>query len=208
MGDSRYQTSKIYKIYCLDSNVTDTYVGSTLNLRNRKNFHRYSCNTMRSNQHLYRVIRDNGGFDNWDFELLETFPCWSRNQLLMRENYWWGKLQATLNTNTPGLLATLGGDNRKLRCLRYKQAKERDPERVSTMNKAKAKRYRQAHPERIRITKSKPYLCECGSKCWTSNKARHEATLKHQLYLVSLDGRDVTPALTLGISRDDHEENA
>jgi len=206
MGDSRYQKSKIYKIFCLDPSVTDTYVGSTLNLQKRKSYHKYSCNTNNSNQYLYRFIRDNGGFDNWEFELLETFPCWGRCQLLIRENYWWNKIQPTLNINTPGLLATLGGDDSKLRCLRYKQAKERDPERVSAMNKAKARRYREAHPVRVRESKSKTYLCECGSKCWSSNKARHEATLKHQMYLLSLDGSDVAPAITLGIGRDHHED--
>jgi hypothetical protein len=66
----------VYKIYCKDSSITEFYVGSSCDFHQRKRKHKSSCNNPKDKQYnykVYRYIRNNGGFDNWDFEiLLET----------------------------------------------------------------------------------------------------------------------------------------
>jgi hypothetical protein len=87
-----YNTNEtvIYKIYCLDTNVTYVYFGSTTNFRSRKWAHKSACNNENNKQHninLYKTIRDNGGFDNFEMVLVEVYPCESKKHLLIREQF-------------------------------------------------------------------------------------------------------------------------
>jgi hypothetical protein len=50
---------------------------------------------------VYEFIRNNGGFDNWDFIEIERFPCKSKAEAHMRENYWYFNLKADLNSIAP-----------------------------------------------------------------------------------------------------------
>ena len=99
-----YQKAKIYKICCKDVDVTDCYVGSTTNMTRRKSTHKCACNNENDekyNFNVYRFIRDNGGWQNWDMIVVEDFPCDSKNQLHTRERYHMEDLHATLNKKTP-----------------------------------------------------------------------------------------------------------
>ena len=101
---SNYQNGTIYKIVCKDGSITDCYVGSTTNHSKRKSQHKSACNNekdKRYNLPVYRFIRDNGGWDNWEFVLLEDYPCNKKKQLNIRERYWFEKLNATLNDRYP-----------------------------------------------------------------------------------------------------------
>jgi len=66
----------VYKIYCLDSEIKDFYIGSSKKFKSRKLNHKSVCNNPNNNRHnfkLYKFIKANGGFQNFDFEiLLET----------------------------------------------------------------------------------------------------------------------------------------
>ncbi|MFM7979296.1 MAG: hypothetical protein ACKPKO_08275 [Candidatus Fonsibacter sp.] len=68
----------IYKIYCKDPTITDTYIGSTTNYDSIK-ICICSSNkpqTSKGERHLYKFIRDHGGITNWDFEVLKnTYAC-------------------------------------------------------------------------------------------------------------------------------------
>ena len=99
-----YQKAKIYKICCKDVDVTDCYVGSTTNMSRRKSTHKNVCNNERGkcyNLNVYRFIRDNGGWQNWDMVVVEDFPCDSKNQLHTRERHHMELLRATLNKYIP-----------------------------------------------------------------------------------------------------------
>ena len=101
---SNYQNGTIYKIVCKDSSITDCYVGSTTNNSKRKSTHKSACNNdgnKKYNYPVYRFIRDNGGWENWEFVLLEDYPCNKKKQLNIRERYWFEKLNATLNDRYP-----------------------------------------------------------------------------------------------------------
>lgn len=63
----------IYRLYSKNENIKDFYIGSTSNFNRRKFQHKKSCYNRRDKKYwlkLYRFIRENGGFDNWDFIIL------------------------------------------------------------------------------------------------------------------------------------------
>ena len=62
-----YSDCFIYHI--VDSDKVVHYIGSTSNFVNRKSQHKYNCNHSEVKHHnydIYRYIRDNGGWDNFE----------------------------------------------------------------------------------------------------------------------------------------------
>ena len=103
-----YSKSIIYKLSCNDLKVTEIYVGSTTNFKNRKNQHKSVCITEKHKHYNFRVyqfIRANGGWDNWNMVLVENYDAPNKLSLHARERYWLETLKATLNCNTPVLTA-------------------------------------------------------------------------------------------------------
>jgi hypothetical protein len=100
-----YTKAVIYKIVCCDVSVTETYVGSTTNLRNRRREHKHDCNNPNSKQYnrfVYQFIRDHGGFGNFDVVLVENVTgCSDSPSLHARERYWVESLHAELNKQVP-----------------------------------------------------------------------------------------------------------
>jgi hypothetical protein len=84
----------IYKICCDD--VPDAYVGSTKNYYLRTHKHKHDCK--KSNTKLYQTIRENGGWQNWKFEILEEHEDISITELRLKEEEY-RKQFGTLNTN-------------------------------------------------------------------------------------------------------------
>ena len=100
-----YSNCCIYKIYCLDPEIKDIYVGSTTNFRARYMQHRASCinnSNQKSNLKLvYNFMRENGGHENWEMEIIEKFSCKSKTELLWKERQWYDKLKPKLNIKKP-----------------------------------------------------------------------------------------------------------
>lgn len=97
---SPYENTTIYKIFCKDESVTNTYVGLTINFKNRKRNHELACNNLKKGK-LYDFIRENGGWNNWDMVVLEKCSCINRQEAGLREKYWFETLNANLNSNYP-----------------------------------------------------------------------------------------------------------
>ena len=94
----------IYKVCCKNKEITDFYIGKTNNLSNRIRQHKMSCNNINDKEHnklLYLKIRENGGLDNWDFEILENIENVDNKFILKRERYFIDTLIPTLNKNRP-----------------------------------------------------------------------------------------------------------
>tara|TARA_E500000318_G_scaffold51081_1_gene47816 strand:+ start:686 stop:1144 length:459 start_codon:yes stop_codon:yes gene_type:complete len=98
--------SVIYKIFCKNENIKDCYIGSTNNFNDRKRKHIENCNNISYKSYnikLYKFIRDNGNFNNWDFEILETFEnIISNNDLHKIEAQYIKNNNSTLNSNMSG----------------------------------------------------------------------------------------------------------
>ena len=156
-----YSKSVIYKICCKDPNVKEIYIGSTTNFIIRKNKHKYDCMNNKSihyNAYVYRFMRDNGGWDNWDMVLIKKYSkCDSSLKLRKKEQKYCNKYNAKLNSIN-------SYTNRK----EYSKIYEKE-RRVMT---AKRKEW-----------PGKPYICECGSNITRHSKPRHERSQKHQNFI-------------------------
>ena len=85
----------IYKLYSKE--CSDFYIGKTANITSRISNHRYNSN-LNINRKLYNVINQYGGFDNWDFDILEQGNIDNASE---REKYYCNLYKPTLNTNHP-----------------------------------------------------------------------------------------------------------
>ena len=87
----------VYKLFCLDSDIKEFYIGSSTNFKKRKRDHKHNCNNENSNGHnlkVYKFIRANGGYNNFDYEiLLETIE----DDIKKIEQKYIDDLQPTLN---------------------------------------------------------------------------------------------------------------
>ena len=67
----------IYKFVCRDKSIKEFYIGSTNNLKSRIASHKHNCNNI-DNPHyilpIYMFINVNGGWDNWDIEVIIKLP--------------------------------------------------------------------------------------------------------------------------------------
>ena len=92
----------IYKIVCRDTNITEFYVGSSMNFNQRKIFHKSHSNNLNSNNYcypLYMFINVNGGIDNWEFEIIKEYNLISKKELNIEEQKYQELLKPELNSN-------------------------------------------------------------------------------------------------------------
>jgi len=87
-----YNTSNtvIYKIQCVDGSCDFVYFGSTTNFAKRKYSHKHDCNNEHRKQYnynLYKTIRENKGWENFEMCLVEVYPCENKQQLVIREQF-------------------------------------------------------------------------------------------------------------------------
>jgi hypothetical protein len=102
-----YSKGIIYKIQ--HSEIEELlYVGSTTDFTRRKSEHKSRCNTAHNSEYnlrLYRMIRENGGWDCFKVLILKEYPCSNRIELLLEEDRCMRELQTTMNDrqayNTP-----------------------------------------------------------------------------------------------------------
>ena len=139
-----YSRMVIYKIVCNDLNITDCYVGSTTDFAKRKYAHKYTCiNEKRTNHNLkvYKIIRENGGWDNWSMLEIEKYPCIDGNEASLRERHWYELLNSKLNTLVPSR------SNEEYHAL-YRATNREDVDKVA-MQKEYKKQYYLANKEKI-----------------------------------------------------------
>jgi len=94
-----YSKSIIYKIEHLE-NPELLYVGSSTNFVKRKQDHKFCCNSENNskyNMKVYKMIRENGGWDQFKIIVIKEYPCDSKINLLMEEDRMMKELKATLN---------------------------------------------------------------------------------------------------------------
>ena len=99
-----YSNTIIYKITCKDESIKDVYVGHTTNFVQRKHAHKQSCISEKSSNHnckLYKIIRANGGWDNWTMEIVAFFKCNDHYEARIKEQEYFTLLNASLNSLEP-----------------------------------------------------------------------------------------------------------
>ena len=109
-----YSKTIIYKICCKDINIKDFYVAQTTDFIRRQYKHKYDCNNPNSkkyNKYVYKFIRNNGGWQNWDMIEIEKYNCNGIVGAWERETYWLDELKPTLNKQTQKHLNNLNNQN-------------------------------------------------------------------------------------------------
>jgi len=99
-----YSNTIIYKIFCKDPLITDVYVGHTTNFVQRKYAHKQACNNIKSpcyNLKLYKTIRANGDWINWDMTIIQFYNCKNHLEARHKELAHFVALNATLNSIEP-----------------------------------------------------------------------------------------------------------
>ena len=99
--DIDYGNTIIYKIYCKDTNIKDLYVGHTTNFVQRKYAHKMCVISNYENSKLYKIIRENGGWDNWTMEIVDFFNCNNQYEARIKEQQYFISLNANLNSVEP-----------------------------------------------------------------------------------------------------------
>jgi len=152
--------SLIYKIYCKDSNIKDCYIGSTNNLTNRKRSHKFRCNNPIGegyNLKVYTFIRANGGYTNWEFEVLETFNTIDKQDLHKIERKYIESNNSTLNNDIP----------------------TRTKQEYSKHKKEYFKEYHQEYYINNKEVIQQKIKCECGCMINSCNIIRHKKSKRH-----------------------------
>ena len=80
-----YSKMVIYVLRCNDDSIKEEYLGSTTNFNSRKYQHKKNCNNNENNNlKIYKIIRDHGGWANWNMIQLEAFSCKNKREVECR----------------------------------------------------------------------------------------------------------------------------
>ena len=143
MTDNQYMNAKIYKI--LNSSNDDVYVGSTIqSLSQRMAKHRSSIKHKphyRLYQHMQKF-----GVDTFYIELIENYPCRSKDELRAKEGEWIRRI-GTLNDKVAGRSGKdWYNEHREEHSAKCKEYRQNNLEAV----KEKAKQFRLNNIDKIR----------------------------------------------------------
>lgn len=137
MKEPDWSKCQIYKIVCKDLAVKDLYVGSTCSWSRRKSSHKKSIIDTTNEAYNYKkavVIRENGGWDNWEMVLIEDYPCETREQAHKKERELTEKLGATMNVFRAFVTPEEIKERDKLNQKKYREANK---EAIKKMNNAR-----------------------------------------------------------------------
>lgn len=149
-----YKNTTIYKIENIEGDKKLIYVGHTTNFQKRYMQHKTNINRNKTMK-LYRIIQENGGWNNFKIEAVECFECDNKKDACLRERKWIEDLNANLNSVKPYLY---------------------EDELNDYMIK-----WRNDNREKI----NSRHKCECGGRFVWNHKSHHLKSLKHQKYLES-----------------------
>jgi len=99
-----YSNTIIYKITCKNSDIHDVYVGHTTNFIQRKRAHKQCCLNDKNDSNsckLYKIIRENGGWENWKMEIIAFKNCNNHYEAREIEQEYYESLNASLNSIAP-----------------------------------------------------------------------------------------------------------
>ena len=96
-----YSNTIIYKICYKDESITDVYIGHTTNFIQRKYSHKIACNNLNSDLKIYKIIRSNGGWDNWNMVEIAKYCCKDVTEARIKEQEHYNNLKSSLNSNPP-----------------------------------------------------------------------------------------------------------
>ena len=168
-----YQNGKIYTLRSYQTD--DVYIGSTTqSLAVRKGGHQRDYKRYLNGKYRFITSFNIIKFDDCYIELIENYPCNSRNELERRE----GQLIRTIDC----INKIVAGRTDKEWRDENKEVLAEKRKNYYECNKERLKEYRNENKEVIAERKREKYTCECGSVSTLNHKSRHERTKKHREY--------------------------
>lgn len=175
MPNVDYSKIVMYKIVCKNPEIVECYIGSTSCFNKRKTDHKFSttnANNKKYNYKIYKFIRDNGGWNNFDMIQIEAYPCNDKTECLTRERELIELEQFCINSNKPIIT--------KLEIIEYR--KNYYNIHLNELLDYQ-KNYREENHNEILNWKNTKYDCDCGSSYSNVNKSRHLKTEKHKNWI-------------------------
>ena len=179
-----YQNGKIYRI---DGGGL-TYVGSTtakyLSSRLAKHKSQYKRYLDGENHYYtsFEVLKS----DNYKIELIENFPCNSKDELNAREGHYIRKINCVNQIVTGRTRKEYREDNKEAISAQKKQHYENNKEKILERvkqyyedNKETKKEYYKQYYETNKEKLNQKHTCECGGRYTIKRKAQHLKTSKH-----------------------------
>jgi len=158
-----------YKIVNINGDVELCYVGSTVDMKQRRRAHKSNCHNENISQYklkLYETIREHGGWDEFKMIVIGTADKLTLKEAHFIEEKYRVELRADLNTRK-----CFRTDEECGSSAYYQQNKE-----VLT---EKNKVYRQNNIDILKQKSEAKEICECGCKIRHSEIAGHRKTQKH-----------------------------
>jgi hypothetical protein len=163
------------KIYVIRSKHTDkVYVGSTTKrwLSDRMSHHRYCFRQKNSGTSSKEILQ----YDDAYIELLELFPCSTKQELFKRENIWIIKLNSVNKQSATGFDRNTYYKKNKHKWNRYNQELRGKRKKNPNRKKVDAKYAREYQRE---LNKHR-YICECNKSVVWTGRIRHFKTKYHR----------------------------
>ena len=159
-----YSQGKIYKIVVKNDPSAKCYIGSTVKKLNDRWYNHISdaYNQKVVNKCSSKQLFDQYGVNNCEIQLIENFPCTTKEDLLTRETYWIRQISLDKLVN------------------HYK------PYQTKEERKEYKKSWFEQHREQYLKKWAQKITCNCGSVHRINDKARHLKTTKHLDYIASL----------------------
>lgn len=186
-----YSKTVIYKIQHID-NEELLYVGHSTNFAERKKKHNNSVNT--SQFKVYKMIRENGGWDNFSCVIVHNFPCSSFEEARTEEDRVMREMKSNMNTyraftspeekkeQQKECYKNYYNENKKELSQKHKQYYNEHKDEITQYRKE----YNNNHKDEIAIQKKEKFKCSCGGKYRRDGKSQHEKTKKHIAFMDSL----------------------
>jgi len=175
-----YGKAMIYKIIPKDLDSKYCYIGSTCDFKSRKNQHKTVCNNPNSknyNTPLYKHIRDNGGWGEYEMILIEYYPCETKLELHKKERECKEIYNDNLGCEIPGRTKKEYYQNNKKTILeKKKEYREENKEKLAEVRKE----YYQNNKKTILEKKKEKIECSI-CKCYIIKHhfKRHTKTKRH-----------------------------
>jgi len=148
--EMNFENAIIYKLCCNDITISDTYIGSTLNFKQRKYDHKSCCTNEKGSRYnllVYSFIREHGGWNNWSMIEIQKCPDVKDNlELKKLERKYIEELKATLNRYVPSRTENEWKES-NIDIINEKQREYYQQNKASRLEKAKS--YRQENRDRI-----------------------------------------------------------
>lgn len=173
-----YKNGKIYTIRSFQTD--EIYIGScATTLVKRLSGHKKNYNGWKNGNFSYVTSFEILKYDDYYIELLENFPCNSKDELKQREGYY--------QRNMDCVNKYIAGRTQKEWCEDNKEKIRKRNKKYETDNKDKIKERKQNYYENnkdeIKQKRKEKKNCDCGEIITKESFSRHKKGKKHQEYL-------------------------